>query len=214
MTDEQLREAYRRAVDARARDAGRERSACPPPETLEALVERTGPEPQRLRTLDHVMACASCRTEFELLRSIAAAHRREVPARRRPTWQRPLTLALAASVMFAVVLGPGRSVWNDWRSDAVRSGGAGIVLAQPEDGATVGAEPLRFVWRPIGGATSYTLEIMTSEGSVRHAATTRDTSLVLSEIASLPPGDYRWWVRTRAAGGELRSELRAITVRR
>lgn len=213
MTDEQLREAYRRAVDARAREAG-ERSACPPPEALEALVERTGTEAQRLRTLDHVMACASCRPEFELLRSIGAAHLRAAPARRRPTWQRPLTLALAASVMFAVVLGPGRSVWNDWRSDAVRSGGPGIVLAQPADGATAGAEPLRFTWRPAGGATSYTLEIMTSEGSVRHAATTRDTTTVVSEIMSLPPGDYRWWVRTRTAGGELRSELQAITVRR
>ena len=213
MTDEQLREAYRRAVATRGPSASGSRDGCPAPEALETLVRRDGAEPARLATLEHVMSCASCRSEFELLRAIEVARAREMPARRLHAWRRPLTLALAASVMFAAVLGPGRSVWRDWRSDATRGDATGIALVLPADGATAGAEPVRFVWRPVEGATAYTLEVMTVDGALMHGASTRDTTLVVPELASLAAGEYRWWVRTQVAGGEVRSELQSISVR-
>ena len=68
--DELLRTAY--AVHLR-RDADRvEASVCPSPEALLALVRREGAEADRLAVLDHVMSCAHCRAEFDLLRAVLA----------------------------------------------------------------------------------------------------------------------------------------------
>jgi len=70
MTDEQLRELYSGAL---ARSGGRARQRCVSPEAMLAVLRREGPEEQRLETLDHVMACAACRGELDLLRSIEQA---------------------------------------------------------------------------------------------------------------------------------------------
>ncbi len=95
MTDARLQELYQQMLDARE-DA--DRAHCPAPEDLQALVAREGAEAERLATLDHVMACRSCQREFELLRAL----RRAAPQERR--W-RPVTLALAASIVVAVAAG-------------------------------------------------------------------------------------------------------------
>src|SRR5918911_1340273 len=120
MSEERLRELYARALEARE---PAQREQCPPPEALLALARREGPEAERLATLDHVMACARCRPEFDLLRAIDSAGagegeaRRAVPsptralARRRWTrWTMLVPLALAATLVLAVALGPGRSL--------------------------------------------------------------------------------------------------------
>ena len=70
VNDEQLREIYGGLMTTSAR---RGPSSCPAPEALLALVRREGPEETRLATLDHVMSCADCRSEFDLLRSIELA---------------------------------------------------------------------------------------------------------------------------------------------
>jgi len=66
-SDERVGDLYRKGMEVRERG----RLACPDPDRLEALVERAGPEVDRLRDLDHVMACSGCLEEFELLRAIA-----------------------------------------------------------------------------------------------------------------------------------------------
>src|SRR5688500_9109511 len=100
MTDDELRDAYARAMAARTSTT---RTGCPRPDALVALVRRDGPEATRLETLDHTMACAACRQEFELLRAIDAGERRASgPAVLPFRWQRPLALAIAASLVLAV----------------------------------------------------------------------------------------------------------------
>ena len=70
MSDEGLRRSYDRILAIRLDP---ERVDCPAPEAIEAMVRREGAEADRLRLLDHVMGCAHCAEEFELLRSVHRA---------------------------------------------------------------------------------------------------------------------------------------------
>jgi hypothetical protein len=187
---------------------GRSRpSACPEPEAILALVRREGPEETRLATLDHVMSCADCRSEFDLVRSIelagAGTGAAARPGRR---WMAPL--ALAASLLFAVVIGryalPGAP-----ERDVVRSGSEErLTLLAPPPEATTGS-PLLFAWHPIEGAGRYRLEVMNAAGEVVLEAETADTAVVLQGAADLEPGEYQWWVGS-AAPAEARSSLRPL----
>ena len=212
MNDEALRAAYARAMP-KPRSA--ERATCPTPDALISLVQRTGDETTRLATLDHTMACAACQREFELLRAIDAAEHREPGASRRTLrWQRPLMLALAASLVLAIGLGPGRNWLADRQPDTLRGEASAITVIGPDPGATIGGDTATLAWRSVPEATRYTVEVLTSDGTVRLGATTTDTTLLLRGVGDLPPGDYRWWVRAALPGGEQRSDARAITVRR
>ena len=130
MNDEQLRETYGSIMTSRGR--GRH-SPCPQPEAIFALVRREGSEQSRLAILDHVMSCADCRSEFDLLRSIESAGA-EGRAAARPgrRWMAPL--ALAASVLLAVVVGR-YLLPRAPESDVVRSGAEGglTLLAPPPE---------------------------------------------------------------------------------
>jgi hypothetical protein len=204
VNDEQMREIYGGVMTARAR---RGPSACPTPEAILALVRREGSEESRLATLDHVMSCADCRSEFDLLRSIelagAEAGGAARPGRR---WLAPV--ALAASVLLAVVIGryalPGTP-----EPDVVRSGEKErLTLLAPPTQATTGA-PLLFAWHPIPGASRYRLEVMDTAGEVVLEAETADTAILLRGAADLGPGDYQWWVGATAPE-EARSALRPL----
>ena len=211
MTDAELRAAYERTMTS-PRSA--DRATCPSPDALIALVHRQGPEAARLATLDHTMACAACQREFELLRAIHAAERREGGAGRTfARWQRPLALALAASLVLAVGLGPGREWLGDRRSDTMRGDADAIVVLAPDAGATVTRDSMDFAWRSVAGAGRYTVELLTRDGAVRLSATTADTTLTLRGARDVVPGEYRWWVRAALPGGERRSEARAIILR-
>src|SRR5262250_222226 len=106
VTDEALREAYQRALDAR-RVTGRE--ACVAPEAMLSLLRREGSEEQRLEALDHVMGCGACRSEFELLRSIeqagAGTTERVRPEVARLVPKFAIPLALAASLILVIAVG-------------------------------------------------------------------------------------------------------------
>ena len=212
MTDEELRAAYERAVSARTPGG---RAGCPRPDALVALVQREGSEPTRLETLDHTMGCAACRQEFELLRAIHAGERRAAGPKVHPLgWHRPLMLAIAASLVLAVGLGPGREWLTGNDIDTMRSADTGVVALLPEAGATVASDSIEFAWRRVNGATRYHVELLTTGGEVRLAAATSDTSIALAIPADLVPGGYRWWVRAELPGGQQRSDARALTVRR
>lgn len=198
MTDERLREIYREAL---ARREGAERGACPPPDRLMELVERRGEEAARLATLDHVMACPSCLTEFELLRSVTAAARRRAL---RPV----VAIALAASVVLLV--GGGlivRSVGPREEVPDVLRGEAGEVVLVAPRGRLGAGSPARLVWRAVPNAWRYEVEVLEAGGSPVFSAATGDTLLVVPDSVRLEvERPYSWWVRARLRdGGELRS---------
>ena len=212
MTDDELRDAYARAMAARTSTT---RTGCPRPDALVALVRREGPEATRLETLDHTMACAACRQEFELLRAIDAGESRASgPAVLPLRWQRPLALAIAASLVLAVGLGPARGWLTGRDVDTMRSADMGVVALLPEAGATIASDSIDFTWRRVNDATRYHVELLTADGDVRLGAITVDTTIALAIPADLAPGAYRWWVRAELPGGEQRSAARGLTVRR
>ena len=207
MTDERLRELYTTALAGRSLAAG---PSHPSPEALAALARREGPEEARLATLDHVMSCAECRREFDLLRAIerAGSHTGGTAARR--TWFVPA--ALAASVLLAV--GIGRQALRSASEDTPRgSDGGTIALVQPGAEASAG-QSVVFAWHPVPGASRYELELLDAGGGLAASATTADTSAAPEAARSLPPGEYRWWVRaTTADARSLRSAIRPLRLR-
>jgi len=187
VNDQELRAIYGSVMTSSAR--GRH-SPCPEPEAILALIRREGPEETRLATLDHVMSCADCRSEFDLVRSIELAGA-EAGAAARPgrRWLAPL--ALAASVLLAVVIGR-YALPRAPERDVVRSGAEErLTLLAPPPDATTGS-PLLFAWHPIAGAGRYRLEVMNAAGEVVLEAETVDTAIVLQSAADLAAGEYQW----------------------
>ncbi len=227
MSDEGLRQAYTRALEARA---PADRGACPAPEAILALVRRQGDEEQRLARLDHVMACAACRNEFELLRAIERAGAQAEQGETRTadtvavgaapgrgvghiTWRRWAPIAAAAAVVLVLALGPGRRLWEPG-TEPVRGGGESVALVAPADAAMPSDAPLAFVWHRAPGAERYTLELLTGGGVLALSRTTADTALTVPLPPNLAPGDYRWWViATAADGSEIHSDTRTLRLR-
>ena len=206
MTDEELRRAYSRAMSA---ERPADRAGCPSPDALLALARREGPESARLATLDHAMACDTCQKELELLRAIAVADRRETGNARAARWRTPLTLALAASVLLAIGLGPGRDWLANRDGSVMRGGSDSVALLRPETGAVIAADSIVFTWRDVAGADRYLVELLDQQGNAVLATKTIDTTAVLPRMG-IPSGEYRWWVVAELPGGERRSEARPI----
>ena len=203
---DRMERVYRRRV------AGRKGGdACVSPEAILAVVQREGREDERLATLDHVMSCAACHREYELLAAVdeAAGESAGGSGAVHRAWWRSAPLALAASlaaVAAAALLMQGRLQ----RGEPVRGGAGDIALVAPGSG-TAGAGDLTFVWHPVPGADGYVLELQ-YDGAVAFADTTTDTTLTLAEPDRLlPAAEYRWWVRELTDGAEPRSsELRTL----
>ena len=213
LTDERLRALYQRALEAR-RLRGRER--CAAPEAMQEVLRRQGPEEQRLGVLDHVMGCAACRSEFELLRSIEQAGAEESrPAVLRmfprTAWRAVVPVALAASVLLLVTVGPR---FKGDVKDVERGAASGVILLSPSPG--IAAEiPLTFAWEPVKGARGYELEVLDEKGAVVFAQRTAETSLVVRDGRVTPGASYRWWVRaTTASGDQVSSEVRSLRLRK
>lgn len=222
MTDEQLRELYSGSL---ARGGGRGRQRCVSPEAMLAVLRREGTEEQRLETLDHVMACAACRGEMDLLRSIeqAGAETERAGAETgragvvlrlpRRAWRALVPLALAASVLLAVGIGQrfGRSEAPD---EVLRGAADPVSLVAPPPEVAAGG-PVTFTWQPVPGARSYRLEVLDAQGTVVFAETTGQTSVTLREPGHLAPGlEYRWGVRATTDAGVRASPLRSLRIRK
>ena len=214
VSDEALREAYQRALDAR-RVSGRE--ACVSPEAMLSLLRREGTEEQRLEVLDHVMGCGPCRSEFELLRAIeqagAATTKRARPAVLQFPRRFAVPVALAASLILVVTVGqrlrPAGGV------DVERGSSTnGITLLGPPPEISPGTSPT-FSWKPVPGAESYELELLDEKGAVVFGAKTSETSVTVSDpVLSAPGKSYHWWVRATTASGDQRaSAARSLRIR-
>jgi hypothetical protein len=222
MTDTHLRELYARATTART-TSGYE--GHPSPEELLALVQREGPEEQRLEVLDHVMACDDCRSDFELLRAVedagaTAPTATEAPALpdviplRRPgrRWTRFVPMALAAALLLAVGLSVGVPRFGgDATSDVMRGEADAVTLLSPSTEAAAGS-PILFAWRPIAGARRYELEVVDGGGTAVYSTATSDTAVLLRDVSALAAGvEYQWWVRAVTdTGAQPRSTLRPL----
>jgi hypothetical protein len=204
VSDDRLREFYATALTGQSAGAAGEH---PSPEALAELVRREGSEEARLITLDHVMSCADCRRDFDLLRSVERAGDESRGAGGRRAWLVPA--ALAASVLLAV--GVGRTVLRSAGDDTTRGDGHGaVVLVQPGREARAG-DPVTFAWHAVPGASRYELELLDAGGGVLASAATTDTAVSPAATRALPPGDYRWWVRaTTPDARALRSVLRPL----
>jgi hypothetical protein len=204
VSDDRLRELYATVLTGQSAGAAAEH---PSPEALAELVRREGSEEARLTTLDHVMSCADCRRDLDLLRSVERAGVESRGAGGRRAWLMPA--ALAASVLLAV--GVGRTVLRSAGDDTTRGDGNGaVVLVQPGREARAG-DAVTFAWRAVPGASRYELELLDTGGGVLASAATTDTTVSPAAARALPPGDYRWWVRaTTPDARALRSALRPL----
>lgn len=221
MNDARLTDARLRDLYARGLHTPHERRECPTPEAMLALVRGEGDEEQRLASLDHVMACAECSREFELLRALDRADAedasgvvprptRVTPMRRSSPWRRYAPLAIAATILVAVGV---QLAGRDAGRDVMRGDPATVALVSPPTEVLFGV-PVEFTWRRVADALRYELEVLDAAGNVTHAATTADTTATVSG-ATLPPGDYRWWVRAATGVGDQRaSEMRRLRVLR
>jgi hypothetical protein len=213
LTDERLRELYGRALEAREPTG---RQGCPSSEAILALTRREGLEAQRLETLDHVMSCARCRSEFDLLRAIeeAGTTTAGTPRTAKHLWgTRYVPLALAASLLLAIGLGLGHRYWQLHAPEVMRGPAPEVTLLAPPTEANTGA-PLTFAWRPVPGARRYALEVLTEDGAAILHSETADTLLVVPASRALLPGRYQWWVRATADDGtERRSGVRRLRIR-
>ncbi len=184
MSDGDLRKAYQ----ARRSDAGD--SGAPGPEEIRGLVAGEGAEAERLRILDRVFASKGAQAEFELLRAIDQGAR---SAAARPWWGRVAPLALAASVLLAVV---GVVTLRNRAIEPTRAPtaeGAPVQLRPLPDARVEGAIP--FLWRPVPGARGYRLELLTDAGTVVTAIETADTTASYTPIgAGGTQAAYRWVV--------------------
>lgn len=210
VTEERLRELYAGRLARRPAD----RTSCPPPDAVQTLVRREGVEEARLRTLDHVMSCAACRADFDLLRSIERAGSELSGAGRssRRSWLVPA--ALAASLLLAVGLG-NFALAPESEDDVVRSSpDAGTVdLLVPAAAAKAGG-PLLFSWRPVPSATRYRLEVLNASGELALETETTDTLVAPAAARQLAPGEYQWWVSASTSAAPRRSELRPLRLTR
>ncbi len=207
VTEARLRELYTERLSARQPV---NRAGCPSPEALQALARREGSEELRLQTLDHVMGCADCRADFDLLRSIEGAGRQLGVAGRsgRRSWMMPA--ALAATLLVAV--GIGRlALTSSSDEELVRAGSerGAVTLLSPAAEAKAG-DSLLFSWRPVEGARRYRLEVLNASGEVALEAETTDTLIASDMARRLAPGDYQWWVSALVSPTSRRSELRAL----
>ena len=201
MNEEDLVRLYRRGTAARATPA---REGCVPPEALLAVVERRGTEDERLRAINHAMACAECAEELELLRATRVVRdRARVPN---------IAFALAASVLLAAGLGYytlGRQQGTRGNDDVTRGAEGELQLVSPTATATA-IDSL--VWRAVAGATSYVMELRSDDGRLLTRGTTTDTVFAIPDSVRVTPGTVVYWtVSTRLADGtEVRSPARRV----
>jgi hypothetical protein len=217
MTDDAaLRDAYRELTAARA---PRDRSACPAPEVLLAVVERQGGEATRLAPLDHVMSCAACRRDFDLLRTAATSAndasvdgaaglhvvRGGAGAPRRLPWR---SLAVAAGLVVAV--GVGMLTWRPGTQQPLLRGDSHtVVLLSPEEHAD-GSALLR--WRTVPGAVAYRVEVFAPDGRTVVADTVSDSTFVLPAAAGAGDAEQLRWMVTalHGDGHEVRSRAERV----
>jgi hypothetical protein len=201
MTDAELQAEYQRVM---RRDPG-SRATCPSPEQLVQLVERTGPEEERLEILDHAMSCADCHRDLALLQGLHSAQPRQVVLK-------PYQWLAAASllIVFAGGVLVTRGVLTHPANEPMRGGGAneGVSLVGAI-GPVAHGQPGSLVWHSVQSTIRYDVEVLDSADRVVFSAQTPDTVM---DVPALAAPAAAWWVRAELADGtDRRSGITKLT---
>lgn len=208
--DTRLRHAYERLV---AEPRAEARAACPSGEALLAVVERAGAEEARLLTMEHVMQCAACRRDLELLGAALTAATEAGAHRPADTVVRPIrerrqfpmrALAAAAGIVFVIGVGViGRRGDDGTGTPRFRSTGRPrLTLVDP---VTAADGSVLLQWRSVPNTVHYRIEVFDAAGRTMTTATVSDTTFTLG--ASPARGDSLRYVITavQADAGEVTS---------
>lgn len=201
LNDERLRLAYA-ANDNLQRAA---RGSHPEPEALLAVAERSGSEAVRLDVLDHVMACATCRHELDLIRASAAA----AGMPRQATWFRSPSIGLMAlAAMLLIVAGVKLYMASGDAEAGPRLRGTSAVSTYPV--RWIPSVGVGLAWRPTTDAASYRLELVDEAGNAVVDSTIRDTVFVVADSLLRNRRGVSWSVTATLGDG---STLTSLPVR-
>jgi len=162
-----------------------------------AFVDHATPAAERERIEHHLVKCADCRAEI-------VAVRRLVPRRTR-AWTVAVPLAAAAALLLTILplttsRRPAADARQVLRGAADRS--LGIVAERPAARATLDADSVMFVWRPVAPEASYRLTLTNDRGDVVWSGSVSDTVVVLPSAVRLDRGRlYTWYVDALLADG-------------
>jgi hypothetical protein len=156
-----------------------------------ALVERRGPEIERLKTLDRVMRTSDGRRTYELLQAAAFAVRPAPSVERRYA----IPLALAALLVLGAAGGGFFMMRTRGVSEAMMSARADVlVLTTPAANAEV-LDEATFGWRSVNGASGYDLEILDDQNIVVLSRSLGSNTISIALRDHLRPGvTYQWRV--------------------
>jgi hypothetical protein len=201
VNDDELQRAYARTIRSPS-----DRTGCPEPEAIADLAARRGTEEARLATLDHVMTCAACRRDLDLL---IVADRAGARYARPRVW-----IATAAAAVLVLGVGAlGARMLIRERSPDVERGGATALAVSPERGAAV-TRPVALRWHAVTAGAEYRVELLAPDGNPLWSAVTSDSLALVPDSIVARGGDYGWWVTARRADGTtLRSPVTPFTVR-
>lgn len=181
-----------------------------------AVVEQLLASADGMRTLAHLVAARASTTGTHALLGDARPPARTTPltlagapARRRTARSALKPILLAASLM--LVSSTSWYVFTLPRRDDVRSLGSSVELQDVVQHTA--AAPVTLTWKSLRTTARYRVEVLDVNDDPVFATETNDTITVVPR-ASLKPGPYRWWVRSRGTDGtEIRSRVEKITVR-
>jgi hypothetical protein len=168
-----------------------------------AVVERTGSETARLEILDHVMTCAQCRRELDLVRAslVAAGLPKQL------TWFRSPSVGLMA-IAATLLLVAGVKLFTNRGTD-VDSGpvlrGASGVATYPARWRSSGDATL--TWRPTADAANYRLEVIDESGAAVVDSTMRDTTFVVADSVVRNRRGLSWSVTATLGDGSTVTSL-------
>lgn len=230
VNDEDLKTLYQERT---ARSA-RQRLECPSPELLHQAATGTLGGRERERVTDHVVVCADCAREYQLV------HRVEVWANqvagtsgeaapegrlaRAPWWsgaavgglfQRLLSWqdwrAVAVAAMIVLAVGTGVTVWRITRpqplAEGERAGTAVAVTVEPADKALLQQAPQRLAWSTAEPADRYQVVVYDFESTTIWESpwvTVPSVTLPDAVRERLPRGRLVYWRVVAQAGIERR----------
>lgn len=173
-------------------------------QVADLLDERLEPD-DRDAVITHLAACADCRHEVAELHGALAVVGDRRPRRR---WIAGLAIVAAAAVAFVAI--PPRMISHraarDDASETRNAEGAPLAsvarigVVAPGEGDQLSTAG--FVWKSVGGGSSYLLTVQDTAGSVVWTTTVTDTTAVPPPSAKLAPGArYFWSVDARLGDG-------------